>query len=362
MIGTNKRKDAPRMTGLVLLAVLLCAMQAATPAGAVDRGKQVSITRKDDAARMMDAVENAVWATDGKAAQKQVYVVYNTDCAFSQRFFSDTRGLTGKVQFRWIPVYGDEAPDVVNLRTGSAVANAFANRREQAGDPALARRRLDYNHGVENSINYQLRQYDNSRTFAYPTLIYRTANGVKVVAGSPKNLGALPAEVLSQPDKADLAPAALAITAQPLLVAKSLHLAKWYHSRPTPMTLRVAPSQQAAPVDQLEKDMLLPVSGIVPGTGWIELALYGATGPRAYVQDPLMARLALLDYRVQPQGGNWQATRPVQVLGFPDAEAPVLEALPAGSRYRRSGVVALDGHVWDEIVLYADGGKGYVPR
>lgn len=357
---TNKRIGAPCMAALA--TVVLCALQIAVPAGAVDRGRQVSITRADDVAGIMDAVENAAWAADGQAAQKQVYVVYNTDCAFSQRFFQETRGLVGKVQFRWIPVYGAEAPDVVNLRTGSSVADAFANRRSPAGDAATARRRLDYNLGVQNSLNYQLRGYDNSRTFAYPTLVYRTANGVKVVAGSPKNLGALPGEVLSQPGKAGLAPAALAITAQPMRVVKSRNLPKWFHSQSTPAVFRAAPSPLAPPVDTLDKDMLVPVSGIVPDAGWIEIAQYGANGPRAYVHDPVMARMALLEFRVKPQGGNWQAERSMQVLSFPDAEAPVLETLAAGERYRRSGVIELGGRAWDEIVLYADGTKAYAPR
>ena len=343
-------------------ALALCAALSSLPAAAVDRGRQVTVARKDHAARLMDAVENAVWAADGQGANKPVYVVYNTDCAFSQRFFQEARSLTGKVQFRWIPVYGDEAPDVVTLRTGTAVADGFAGRRARSGDPAGARRRLDYNLGVQNSINYQLRGYDNSRTFAYPTLIYRTAQGAKVVAGSPKNLGALPGEVLAQPDKVDLAPAGLAITAQPVRVAKSRNLPKWYHSRPTPAILRAAPSSQAAPVDDLDKDLLVPVSGIVSATGWIEVAQHGPNGPRAYVHDPLMARLALLEFQVKPQGGNWDARGTTRVLGFPDPEAPVLETLRAGERYRRSGVVELDGRVWDEIVLYANGGKGYVPR
>lgn len=331
-------------------------------ADAVDRGKQVSITRKDHVAKLMDAVENAVWAADGQAAQKPVYVVYNTDCAFSQRFFQESRALAGKVQFRWIPVHGEEALDVVNLRNGSAVANAFANRRERAGDPAAAQRRLDYNKGVENSINYQMRGYDNSRTFAYPTLIYQTANGVKVVAGAPKSLSALAAEVSAQPRNADIVPAALAITAQPLQVAKSRNLPKWYHEQPAPVLLRAAPSQMAVAVDDLDKDLLVPVSGIVAGTGWIEVAQYGPTGPKAYVHDPLMARMALLDYRVKPQGGNWDAHGTTEVRGFPDSEAPVLETLRGGERYRRSGVVELDGRVWDQIVLYVDGTVGYVAR
>ncbi|MEL1263626.1 hypothetical protein [Pseudoxanthomonas putridarboris] len=74
-----------------------------------------------------------------------------------------------------------------------------------------------------------------------------------------------------------------------------------------------------------------------------------------------MARLALLDFRVKSQGGNWDSGRPVQVRSFPDPEAPVLETLRAGERYRRSGVVEL-GRTWDQIVLYTDGTVGYVPR
>lgn len=359
-VRTGERHGAP---GMVLLAAVgLCVAQAGTPAEAVDRGKQVSVTRAGDAAAIMDAVENAVWAADGQAAQKQVYVVYNTDCAFSQRFFRETRALTGKVQFRWIPVYGAEAPDVVNLRTADSVADAFADRRSPPGDATAARRRLDYNLGVQNSLNYQLRAYDNSRTFAYPTLVYRTATGVKVVAGSPANLGALPAEVLSQPGKASLSPAALAITAQPVRVVKSAHLAKWFHSQPVPAVFRAAPSAQAAPVDTLGKDMEVPVSGIVPDTGWLEIPLYGAHAPKVYVHDPVMARMALLDFRVKPEGGNWRAAGPVQVRGFPDAEAPVLETLAAGQSFRRSGVVELGGLAWDEIVLYADGTRAYAPR
>lgn len=40
---------------------------------------------------------------------------------------------------------------------------------------------------------------------------------------------------------------------------------------------------------------------------------------------------------------------------FPDSDAHVLETLKPGERYRRSGVVEHGGHVWDQIVLYADG-------
>ena len=168
---------------LMALSLLLVLPQ---PGLAVDRGRQVVVTKPDDAARLMDAVENAVWAADGTPASKAVYVVYSTDCAWSKRLFDDTRALAGNVQLRWIPVAGSTAASVVAGRDAASVANAFAGRAARAGD-ASAQRALVYNHGVMDSITYQLRPYDRSKTFAFPTLVYRSGKSVKVVAGNPRN-------------------------------------------------------------------------------------------------------------------------------------------------------------------------------
>ncbi|MFT3763459.1 MAG: hypothetical protein QM761_12815 [Pseudoxanthomonas sp.] len=339
------------------------ALPIALPAAAVDRGKQLTITRKEHAAGLLDAVENAAWAADGQAAQKPVYVVYSTECPWSKKLFEDTRALAGKVQLRWIPAAGGGAPDVVALRNGDAVAAAFAGRRARVDDAARAQRRVTYNVGVMDSINYQLRGYDNSKTFAFPTLVYRTAQGVRVVAGNPKNLAALPGEVLGQADKANLVPAALEITEQAPWLSPSRNLPKWYHERTTPMVFRAAPSPKAAPVDELDKNLLAPVTGVVADTGWIEVAFSTAAGSRRqYVHDPLMARMALLDFRVKPQGGIWQAGQATKALAFPDPESPVLETLQAGERYQRKGVVESNGRAYDQIVLYANGEVGYAPR
>lgn len=75
-----------------------------------------------------------------------------------------------------------------------------------------------------------------------------------------------------------------------------------------------------------------------------------------------MARMATLEFRVKPQGGQWQARDTVQVREFPDTEAPVLETLKPGERYQRRGVVDRNGEAWEQIVLYADGTPGYVKR
>lgn len=328
---------------------------------AVDRGRQVVVTRPDDAARLMDAVENAIWAADGKPASRAVYVVYSTDCAWSRRLFDETRALAGNVQLRWIPVAGNSAASVLAGRDSASVANAFTGRTSRVGD-ASAKRGLIYNQGVMDSITYQLRPYDRSKTFAFPTLVYRSGNSVKVVAGNPRNLAALSSEVLSEPRAASLVPAGIALSAQPPALLRSRNLAKWAHLDDTPMIFRAAPSPQAPPIDDLARDFLVPVSGIVGTTGWIEVAPWGLDKRKAYVHDPLMARMALLDYQVRPQGGQWQAPATVQVREFPDMEAHVLETLKAGERYRRSGVVEHGGRVWDQIVLYADGAVGYVQR
>jgi len=355
---TEKKRTVPRARRLCALALL---MLLPLQGWAVDRGRQVVVTKPDDAARLMDAVENAVWAADGKPASKAVYVVYSTDCAWSKRLFDETRALVGNVQLRWIPVAGNTAASVVAGRDSASVGSAFVGRGARAAD-AAAQRGVGYNQGVMDSITYQLRPYDRSKTFAFPTLVYRSGKSVKVVAGNPRNLATLAAEVASEPRAASLVPAGIALTAQAPTLLRSRNLPKWAHLNDTPMIFRAAPSPQAPAIDDLAKDFLVPVSGIVGATGWIEVAPWGLDKRKAYVHDPLMARMALLDYRVKPQGGQWQATSVVQVREFPDTDAHVLETLKPGERYRRSGVVEHGGHVWDQIVLYADGAVGYVRR
>ncbi|KRA46480.1 hypothetical protein ASD72_04555 [Pseudoxanthomonas sp. Root630] len=348
-------RHAHRLYALALL--MLLPLQGL----AVDRGRQVVVTKPDDAARLMDAVENAVWAADGKPASKAIYVVYSTECAWSKRLFDETRALVGNAQLRWIPVAGNTAASVVAGRDSASVGNAFDGRAARAAD-AAAQRGVVYNQGVMDSITYQLRPYDRSKTFAFPTLVYRSGKSVKVVAGNPRNLATLATEVASEPRAASLVPAGIALSAQAPTLLRSRNLSKWAHLNDTPMIFRAAPSPLAPAIDDLAKDFLVPVSGIVGSTGWIEVAPWGLDKRKAYVHDPLMARMALLDYRVKPQGGQWQAQAMVQVREFPDADAHVLETLKPGERYRRSGVVEHGGHVWDQIVLYADGAVGYVKR
>jgi hypothetical protein len=358
---TGAARDTRRWLHCLSAMTLALAVLLPLRGHAVDRGKQVVVTQPAPAARLLDTVENAIWAADGQVADKPVYVLYSTDCAWSKRLYDDTRGLTGKVQLRWIPVAGGTAGGVIAARDSASIAGAFNGRGAREPDAAAAQRGLAYNEGVMDSVNYQMRPYDRSSTFAFPTLVYRTRAGVKLVAGNPRNLAALPADVSAQPAPAT-APAGIAISAQSFPLVRSRNLPKWSHRQATPVVFHAAPSPQAPPIDDLGKDLLIPVSGIVGTTGWIEVAPWGPDKRKAYVHDPVMARMATLEFRVKPQGGQWQARETVQVREFPDAEAPVLETLKPGERYQRRGVVDRNGEAWEQIVLYADGTPGYVRR
>ena len=346
-----------------LFAVMAVTAAALLPlrGEAVDRGKQVLVSQSAPAARLLDTVENAIWVADVQAADKPVYVLYSTECAWSKRLYDDTRSLAGKVQLRWIPVAGGTATGVVAARDGASLAGAFSGRGAHVADAAAAQRGFVYNQGVMDSVNYQMRPYDRSTTFAFPTLVYRTSKGVKLVAGNPRNLAALPAEVLAQPG-ATSTPAGIALSAQAFPLVRSRNLPKWSHREATPKVFHAAPSSQAPPIDDLGKDLLVPVSGIVGTTGWIEVAPWGPDKRKAYVHDLVIARMATLEFRVKPQGGQWQARETVQVREFPDKEAPVLETLKPGERYQRRGVVECGGEAWEQIVLYGDGTPGYVLR
>lgn len=349
--------------GIRLLVVMLSGLLFGTPSvSALDRGKALTVTDDAEEVRLMSAVENAIWAADGNNTDKPVYVVYSTECAWSKRLFEQSRQLADKVQLRWIPVGVTAAPDVVATRSSGSVADAFSGKRAIPADLPKAQRGVAYNFGVMNSITYQLRPHDGATSFVFPSLIYQTAEGVEVVAGIPDNLEAMANDVVSTPAKASIQPAAIELTSEPIKVVASPHLKVYGHIKAQPVELFLAPSEKAAPLESLEKDFNVNVSGVVTESGWIETLPWGSDGLKAYVHDPVLARLATMAIPVKPQGGVVLAEAPLSILRFPDPESPALMTLDAGYQMDRSGVVELNGQTWDQVVVYSDGTKGYVQR
>lgn len=336
-------------------AALLLGM--ASTAAALERGTQLTVTTPELAERLIATVEDAIWAADGHEASKPVYVVYGTDCSWSEKLFQDARALGGKVQLRWIPAGGANAAAVVAQRDAAAVRQGFSGRMPAPAD-AAARRGADYNNGIPSSLAFQLQAHDATGRIVYPTLVYRTAGGVKVVSGNPARLASLPDEVVAQPGGAQPRPAALDWSAAPPAVSPSRNLSKWGPAEGTAI-FRMAPAEGAAPVFDLAAGRVMDVTGIVAEGGWIQTRI----GPAAvYARDPLAARMALLDFQVSPASGFVEVRRPGGIQEFPHRDARVVATASTDKRYRRTGTVEFDGRVWDRIALFTDGTPGYLAR
>lgn len=351
------------MRHLVLFAgFLILFASLSLPVKALDRGRQLQITDAAQSSALLGTVENAIWAADGKASDKVIYVIYSTECGWSQKLFNDTRHLSEQVQLRWIPVAARQAPAVVTDRTADAVAAAFSGKAGQVADGAKAQRAVQYNNAVMTSTTYQFRPYAQDRTFAFPTLIYKTAAGVKVIAGNPADLNAVVAEVQRQAGKSELTPAGLTMTANPVLLDKKKKLAPFGHNLPQPVKLYAAPSEQAAVVEELAQGFQMDVTGTVKDSDWLETQPWGPKGISAYIKAADYVRFSRLEFQVKRAGGNLVTKNTVQIRTHPDAQAPILDTLQPGFELSRSGEVELNGQIWDEVIVYTDGTKGYIAR
>lgn len=340
-------------------AGLLCFAMSVT---AMDRGRQVLITNPAHQQELMSLVENAIWASDGSAADKQVYVIYSTQCGWSKKLFNDTRELGDKLQLRWIPAAAAGADQVVSVRDGTTVAAAFDGSQGTPADPQAGQRGVNYNYAVMNSTSRLLKEYGGGSSFSFPTLIYRTDKGVQVISGNPADLKPLAEQVVSQPDKAVLMPAGLALTANAVSTKPASKFKQYTNNEEQAVKVYALPDTAAPVLDLLPSGYQLPVSGIVSEQPWAEVLPWGNRGPKAYIYAPLEIKLAALEYQVKRASGNITASRDLQVRSHPDVQAPVLTVLEKGYQLTKSGEVELNGKTWDEVVVFTDGTKGYISR
>ena len=342
--------------GYGLLAATL-SIAIALPASALERGSKLTVSDANLGKELISAVENAIWATDGSNVHKPVYVIYGTDCPISQDLFERSRVLSNKVQLRWIASSGAGAAYVADRRNAASVSKSFSGGGPLSNADG-AQRAANYNDIIPSSISYLTRKLDASKGLAYPTLIYRTPRGVKVVSGTPDNIAAISSEVLDQPDKAASTTAVQSLLAAPVQVSPSRNLKHWGPAENTAV-FRAAPFHQAAPVLDLDTNHTMKVSGIVADGGWIETSV---GDKKLYAHAPLAARMALLDFQAKPASGFVDIRQQVAVHQFPHLESQALDLATAGERYRRIGTVALDGRTWDKVAFYKDGTPGYILR
>lgn len=269
---------------LVKIGVGIILLGSCAAASALDRGRQLLITEKVPAQNLLSTVQNAIWAADAQPTkqEKVIYVVYSPQCAWSRQFFAEHQALNSAVKFHWIPAtWVPGSASVVEQRDLSAVAKAFEGEQPYSISQLAAYMRVLYNQGVQNSINYLLSPYANDRTFAYPTLIYPSADGVKVIAGQPQDMQAVLNDVIAV--KTPATPQGLA-TSELSIAITDASVTTYTNRTGKTVKLYALPSEKAPVVETLGADYQLPATGKTETAGWLQVQPYGPQGPKAYVK------------------------------------------------------------------------------
>lgn len=353
--GTHRPKIALRF--LLGLAPLVFGLLPSSLLAA-QRGTERLLTDAAVVRKVLEAMDDAVWAPDGEAADRHVYVLYGTHCAFSRKLHADTRGLLKGVQLRWIAVTGPAAGSVVTDRTTAAVGKSFTAAAAGA-DPIWAQRAIAVNAWASSAPP------DMGTHLTYPTLIYASGEGVKMHFGAPADLRKLVAQIKPRPERASYAPASLGWLENarlPLTSPRSLRVLA--NRNPAPIEIRIAPDLSARVGKSMAQGFESPVRGFL-GTEWLEVESMSMEHQAVpgYIHAPREIRLDTLNFSVKPAAGELLAEgRDIEIRSHPDLQAPLLDTLPAGYTVRISGETTVAGTVWDEVVPFTDGTKGYVRR
>lgn len=279
------------ITGVLTVAIVVASVLTAW---SQTRGSEQLITDPEQVERILTALDDGLWVSDGSAADNHVYVIYSTACGFSKKLFKDTRALPNRPQFRWLTFaaegYGAEM--VVTNRTVASLRDAFAGKYAAPTDHAAANRALNINQSL-------FMVFPESTTISYPTLIYKTAQGLKISYGAPANLRTLTSAVQSRPDRAAYQPASLGWLSKPTAITSPNRLREYVNSSATTVPMRIAPYPDAPILTEVPKEYVFDADAVANGE-WIRVVarrietidVYG------YIHAPLQIKLANLEFTV----------------------------------------------------------------
>lgn len=325
-------------------------------ASALGRGDS-AIYREDSlTAKILEAVDNSVWAADGARPDKQIYIIYSPTCAWSQKFFKDTRSLTKKVQFRWIPHGGEGADWVAETRTALAVARAFEGKSGTPQDSAKAARLRTHNTGVVINLAEYIAT-NGGHSISYPTLIYKTENGVKVHIGNPTNINKIISEVASRPDMADYKSTGVQMASAEVQVVNVPGLGQYANRGQLPVDVLMYPDASSPVVADLEPGFSLSAEGVTE-TGYVVVRPFN-NQPPCFILDAKFVKFSLMKIEVLPASGRFEARAGnVSIYAHPNEEAEVLTTLKKGYAVGITGRVK--GQPWIQVAPFTNGVKGYV--
>lgn len=343
------------VTGALIVAIVAA---SAFTAWSQTRGNEQLVTNPEQVKRILTALDDGVWVADGSAADRQVYVIYSTACAFSKKLFEETRALPNRPQFRWLTLgaegYGAEM--VVTKRTVESVRDAFAGKYAAPPDAATA--------SLAMNINQSLIFVLPNPFIVFPTLIYKTAQGLRISYGAPDNLQTLMLSVQSRPDRAAYQPLSLGWLSKPPVMTPSKRLREYFNRSATPVPLRIAPYPDAAVVQEVAQGIVYPVDAVA-NNEWIRIVVGGIGKSKiyGYIHAPLEIKLANLEFTVQSASGVVKTgSRGLEIRSHPTMDAPVIDRPGPGLQLTKTGEVVLEGRNWVEVLVYTDGTKGYIAQ
>ena len=348
-----------RLIAVTCAATVIIVIVSALTAWSQTRGSEQLVTNPDQVKRILTALDDGVWVADGSAADTHVYVIYSTACGFSKKLFAETRTLPNRPQFRWLTfaAEGHGAEMVVSKRTVESVRDAFAGKYTASTDAATARRAISINQSLQRVL-------PNQSSLLFPTLIYKTTQGLRISHGAPADLRKLTATVQSRPDRAAYQPASLDWLRKPATMTPPNRLREYVNSSATPVPLHMAPYSHAPIVDEVPNGYVLSVDAVANGE-WIRVVAskIETSDVYGYIHAPLQIKLANLEFTVQRASGIVKTGNgSLEIRSHPTMDAPVIERPGPGFEIQRTGEVEFEGRHWVEVLVYDDGTKGYIAK
>jgi hypothetical protein len=339
-------------------AGLAGAQSAAKPIGGkvttnfpnLSRGSSYVYRNAADVEAVMSRVDNALWAADGDASAKQIYVIYSPTCAWSKKLYEDTRDISRDIQIRWIPHGGTGAAQVALQRDGYSVHKAFMGQLADTGN----NKGLEFNQKTTTAI-FDYIGTDNKQNLTYPTVIYESAAGLAVYTGNPSDLYAVVADIKPRPAMANYEPKGLELINAEIKILPVRGEGSYANTTSSALMVMDYPLDGGSQISDLPPDNLVKMRGVTEN-GWVAVLPY-TNNTVGYIYDPQYVKLSQMQFTVVRARGEFVAdTKNYPIRSHPDATAPVVSTLDQGYVLKMSGRVK----DWVQVVYLSNGGKGYI--
>lgn len=165
---------------------------------------------------LLTALDNSLWIADGKAAEKQIYLIAGPCCGHSQATYLHSRRLGGIVQLRRVEdAWPRDDEKCMEYFAEAAMDNSpriLVKMYETLASPGRVPQNIRENAvrstaGLSFAIGDIIQKLDPKHTagFRFPTAVWLSKEGVRV-AVEPDRLEAIAQSVVARPEAAKVDP------------------------------------------------------------------------------------------------------------------------------------------------------------